>query len=218
MQRIFIDNHDRILYYSNPAGYIAGKEAVVDTMFQTQELERFLQKQSLTIRWEDGVYDRLLLGQRGGRFDPEAPPLKSCRVWQLTRDSPINMRFIPYEALLERFGQPDRKHYETVYDGLVGTNDPEEIYTLFRDPVPGYDGRPIGISDVLELYDQHIRDADGSAVIAGNGVAEDGVDLFQVVGPNLTVIDHLIAFSAWLTEALYHRLIGNETDIDGAVP
>ncbi|WP_418485924.1 YodL domain-containing protein [Dysosmobacter sp.] len=29
--------------------------------------------------------------------------------------------------------------------------------TLFRDPVPGYDGRPIGISDVLELYD-----ADGS--------------------------------------------------------
>ena len=162
MQRIFIDNHDRILYYSNPAGYIAGKEAVVDTMFQTQELERFLQKQSLTIRWEDGVYDRLLLGQRGGRFDPEAPPLKSCRVWQLTRDSPINMRFIPYEALLERFGQPDRKHYETVYDGLVGTNDPEEIYTLFRDPVPGYDGRPIGISDVLELYD-----ADGSEFYYG---------------------------------------------------
>lgn len=147
-------NHDRILYYSNPAGYIAEKEAVVDTMFQTQELERFLQKQSLTIRWEDGVYDRLLLGQRGGRFDPEAPPLKSCRVWQLTRDSPINMRFIPYEVLLERFGQPDRKHYETVYDGLVGTNDPEEIYTFFRDPVPGYDGRPIGISDVLELYDE----------------------------------------------------------------
>ena len=133
MQRIFIDNHDRVLYYSNPAGYIAEKEAVVDTMFQTQELERFLQKQALTIRWEDGVYDRLLL------------------------DSPINMRFIPYEALLERFGQPDRKHYETVYDGLVGTNDLEEIYMLFRDPVPGYDGRPIGISDVLELYD-----ADGS--------------------------------------------------------
>ena len=48
MQRIFIDNHDRILYYSNPAGYIAEKEAVVDTMFQTQELERFLQKQSLS--------------------------------------------------------------------------------------------------------------------------------------------------------------------------
>lgn len=115
MQRIFIDNHDRILYYSNPAGYIAGKEAVVDTMFQTQELERFLEKQEIPIRWEDGVYDRLLLGQRGGRFDPEAPPLKSCRVWQLTRDSPINMRFIPYEALLERFGQPDRKHYEAVY-------------------------------------------------------------------------------------------------------
>ena len=51
MQRIFIDNHDRILCYGNPAGYITGKEAVVDTMFQTQELESFLQKQALTIRW-----------------------------------------------------------------------------------------------------------------------------------------------------------------------
>ena len=38
MQRIFIDNHDRILCYGNPAGYITEKEAVVDTMFQTQEL------------------------------------------------------------------------------------------------------------------------------------------------------------------------------------
>ena len=42
MQRICIDNHNRIFYYSNPAGYIAEKEAVVDTMFQTQELESFL--------------------------------------------------------------------------------------------------------------------------------------------------------------------------------
>ena len=81
MQRICIDNHNRIFYYSNPAGYIAEKEAVVDTMFQTQELESFLQKQALTIRWEDGVYDRLLLGQRSGHFDPEAPPMKNCRVW-----------------------------------------------------------------------------------------------------------------------------------------
>ena len=31
------------------------------------------------------------------------------------------------------------------------------IVNIFRNPVPGYDGRPIGISDVLELYD-----ADGS--------------------------------------------------------
>ena len=34
----------------------------------------------------------------------------------------------------------------------------------------------------------------------------------------MTVIDHLIALSAWMTESLYHRLIGNETNIDGAVP
>lgn len=115
MQRICIDNHNRIFYYSNPAGYIAEKEAVVDTMFQTQELESFLQKQALTIRWEDGVYDRLLLGQRSGRFDPEALPLKNCRVWQLSRDSPINIRFVSYETMVQRFGHPSRKNYEMVY-------------------------------------------------------------------------------------------------------
>ena len=70
MQRIFIDNHDRILYYINPAGYIAEKEAVVDTMFQTQELERFLQKQAIPIRWRTIVCARLLLGAEGRRFDP----------------------------------------------------------------------------------------------------------------------------------------------------
>ena len=154
MQRILVDDHSRILCYGNPTGYITEKEAVADTMFQTPELESFLQKQGLPIRWEDGVYDRLLLGQNAGSFDPEAPPLKSCRIWQLSRDSPINMRFIPYEVMVDRFGQPDRKNYELVYDGPVGTNDPEGIYTAFRSPVPGYDGRLIGISDVLELYDE----------------------------------------------------------------
>ena len=75
-------------------------------------------------------------------------------MWQLSRDSPINVRFVSYETMVQRFGQPSRKSYEMVYDGQVGTNDLEEIYTLFRNPVPGYDGRPIGISDVLELYDE----------------------------------------------------------------
>ena len=50
-----------------------------------------------------------------------------------------------YSASVNRAG--------TVYDGQIGTNDLEEIYTLFREPVFGYEGRPIGISDVVELYD-----------------------------------------------------------------
>lgn len=157
MQHILIDNHDRILCYGNPAGYITGKEAVVDTMFRMEELESFLQKQALAVRWEDGVYDRLLLGQCGGGFDPEAPSLKSCRLWQLSRDSPINIRFVSYETMVQRFGQPDRSNYEAAYDGQIGTNDLEELYAIFREPVSGYDGRVIGISDVLELYG-----ADGS--------------------------------------------------------
>ena len=79
----------------------------------------FCKKQALTIRWEDGVYDRLLLGQRSGRFDPEAPPLKNCRVWQLSRDSPINIRFVSYETMVQRFGHPSRKSYEMVYKSTV---------------------------------------------------------------------------------------------------
>ena len=54
VQRIFIDNHDRILCYGNPAGYLTEKAAVVDTRFRTDDLESFLQKQALIIRWEDG--------------------------------------------------------------------------------------------------------------------------------------------------------------------
>ena len=88
MQRIFIDNHDRILYYSNPAGYIAEKEAVVDTMFQTQELERFLQKQAIPIRWEDGVYDRLLLGQQRSLCCDQASQ-------QTVRSKPQALRHLP---------------------------------------------------------------------------------------------------------------------------
>ena len=41
MQRIFIDNHDRILCYGNPAGYITEKEAVVDTMFKRRSWRVF---------------------------------------------------------------------------------------------------------------------------------------------------------------------------------
>ena len=60
---------------------------------QTQELERFLQKQAISIRWEDGVYDRLLLGQRAA-FDLEAPPLKAAVCGSSRGTAPSISRFI----------------------------------------------------------------------------------------------------------------------------
>ena len=45
----------------------------------------------------------------------------------------------------------------------------------------------LAAAGVVQL--QHIRDADGSAVVAGNRVAEECVDLLRVIGPDQTVID-----------------------------
>ena len=155
MARIMIDTQNRIICYGNPAGYLSLGTAVVDPMFQTEELAAFLARQGLETEWRDGVYDRLVLGQQNG-FDPEAAPLKSCRVWQLTADTPVEMRFISYDALRSRFGEPDPANYAVVFDGQIETNDLEEIYAKFNTGVlPScFTGHSMSMSDVVELYDE----------------------------------------------------------------
>jgi hypothetical protein len=154
MSRIFFDQHDRIQYYGSPAGYLKEDRAVVDPNFRTEELAAFLEDRNLKAEWREGVYDRLMLGQKSG-LDPASPILKSCRVWQLQRDSPIELRFIDYGTLLERFGEPDPANYAVVYDGQIETNDLEEVYAMFNigKRPPGYTGHSMSMSDVVELYD-----------------------------------------------------------------
>lgn len=153
MPKIMIDTRNRIIFYGNPAGYVTGDQAVVDPMFQTDELALFLQKQTLEAKWQDGVYDRLVVGQDNG-FDPEVPELKKCRIWQLTSDAPINMRFISYEAMMQKFGDPEPSNYSVVFDGQIESNDLEEIYAKFRSGNnPGFTGHLMSLSDVVELYD-----------------------------------------------------------------
>ena len=53
-----------VWYYGNPAGYIDRDSAVMDVIFQNDELERWLQKNHLLPRWTDGVYERLSSGGR----------------------------------------------------------------------------------------------------------------------------------------------------------
>ena len=154
MSRIFFDQHDRIQYYGSPVGYLKEDRAVVDPNFLTEELAAFLENRNLNAEWREGIYDRLALGQESDP-DPVPPALKNCRVWQLRRDTPIELRFIDYDTLLERFGEPDPANYAVVYDGQVETNDLEEIYSMFnigKRPTD-YTGHSMSMSDVVELYD-----------------------------------------------------------------
>ena len=142
-----------IFYYGNPAGYLVDGKAVVDPLFRSEELSTFLsrQKDISEVKWTDGVYDRLVNGQRN---HPEAPPLKSCRVWQLKPESDVRMRFISLDEFTKGYGAPQMADYQTVYDGEVETNDLEALYTKFNiNHPPGYAGHSLSMSDVLELYD-----------------------------------------------------------------
>ena len=66
------------------------------------------------------------------------------------------MKFIGYDALIRKFGEPEPQNYRTVYDGEIETNDLDRICAKFsgEQKIPEYDGHVITISDVIELYDE----------------------------------------------------------------
>lgn len=152
MNGIQIKNN-RILYYGNTAGYLDKDKAVVDPMFENDELKSYLSNtRGLDIEWTPGTYERLA----EGKLDPEgnAQLPKKCRVWQLSPDVDPMMKFIGYDELLERFGEPDPDNYRVVYDGEVETNNLEELFAKFNlDHPSGYEGHSLSMSDVVELYD-----------------------------------------------------------------
>ncbi|WP_024345962.1 MULTISPECIES: YodL domain-containing protein [Clostridia] len=153
MSNIQIKNN-RILYYGNTAGYLSGENAVVDPMFQTDELKSYLtEKKGLEVEWTPGTFERLATGT----LDPEGNTalLRRCRVWQIAPETDVMMKFINYDDFTRRFGEPDPASYQVVYDGEVDTNDLEALYTKFNvDHPPGYEGHSLSMSDVLELYDK----------------------------------------------------------------
>ena len=142
-----------IVYYGNAAGYVKGQNAVVDPMFESQELKEFLKTKAgiREITWKAGVFDRLT---NGSKEISEMTVLKNCRVWQLKSESDIMMRFISYQEQLERFGEPVKENYQVVYDGKVESNDLETLYVKFNHNHPrGYTGHSLSMSDIIELYD-----------------------------------------------------------------
>ncbi|KTE90706.1 YodL domain-containing protein [Desulfitobacterium hafniense] len=142
-----------ISYYGNPAGYTEKEKAVVDSIFQNDELSTWLKNRSLTPQWTDGVMERLLAGEHPGCIETAAP-LKNVRIWQLKPDVDIHMKFIPYEEMVRQFGNPSPEHYRIAYDGQLNTNDLETIYARCNvNHPPGYDGHSLSMSDIVELYD-----------------------------------------------------------------
>ena len=150
--RFTIDNRNRLIFYGNTVGYVKDDAAVVDEMFQTDELSRYLARLNLTPQWKEGVFDRLAAGEAPG--EELGQPQKGCRIWQLRKGVDVTMRFIGYEDLIQRFGEPDADNYTQVFDGDLSTNDLEQIYAICRDsPPPEYQGYRMALSDVVELYD-----------------------------------------------------------------
>ena len=149
MQPIEITEKNIISFYGNKAGYIKDGVAVVDTMFQREELVEFLRE--YTTEWKNGVFDTLSQTKA-----EEVADLKRCRIYQLTPETDVRMRFISYEKLImQGFGKPRRENYSVVFDGAVNTNELEELLTMFNAPDHSeyFVGRELLMSDVIELYD-----------------------------------------------------------------
>ena len=140
-----------VFYYGNPAGYIVKDAAVMDAMFQSDELERWLSRNNLPVTWTDGVYERLASGNIPTDSDESVPILRSCRIWQLKPGAAAWKDLVSFGKPLP---EPDIDDYAVVYDGQLESNDLEDIYDKFteRRP-PGFTGHPLSVSDLVELYD-----------------------------------------------------------------
>ena len=53
----------RLFYYGSAVGYLEGDGLTADPMFRREDLERWLERKNLPVRWVDGVYDRLANGE-----------------------------------------------------------------------------------------------------------------------------------------------------------
>jgi hypothetical protein len=145
---------NRIIFYGNTAGYVDDENAIVDPIFQSEELKEYLtEKQNLKVQWINGVYDKLANGIPDATNNVTI--LKDCRIYQLKPDVDITMKFISYDEMQERFGKPNPENYSVAYDGQVETNELEMIYEKFNLSHPeGFHGHSLSMSDVVELYDQ----------------------------------------------------------------
>lgn len=128
-----------LLYYGNPVGYRTEQGVVADSMFRREELEDWLARKGLAVRWEDGIYDRLSSGGYQKAAD-NGPALKSCRIWQLGPSAPAAMRFIGLDRMSGEYGGPDLKKYQKEYPLMEWGWSRKDCIQAIRDaglPLPG---------------------------------------------------------------------------------
>lgn len=152
--KINISKDGIIEYYGNEIGYVRDNKAVVDVMFQKDEIQGFLTEENgIAVDWREGIFGNIAIGR-----PEEILTTKNCRLYQLNSDADVRIKYIGYAELKEKgFSEPTVSNYKVTYDGNLGTEVLEEIYNALHDPdsVPGFDGNGIFISDVIELYDDN---------------------------------------------------------------
>ena len=137
MKRIYVQN-GIVFFYGNPAGYLGDGKAVIDCMFQKEELVSFVKELGfLEHVFREGVYDRLSEG--GGVKETAEVSIgegRRLRIYQLGQDSPIMMRFISLAERKKRgYDRPRRevvskrqRRYFTCVEGIETPCCPSETH------------------------------------------------------------------------------------------
>ena len=159
MKRIDIVN-GILYYYGNPAGCVSGETAILDTMFQKEELIRFLKEKGIENPvFRGGVYDQL--SEDSGTEETitiDRKESKKFRIYQLGQKSPVTMRFISLAEREKRdFEKPKEKEYALVYEGEMETFSLEDVWEKFGRRVPrDFEGHALSISDVVEFSEEEV--------------------------------------------------------------
>ena len=144
-----------IYYYGSPSGYLKDGIATIDRMFQCEELLAWCKEKRYQLCFFEGIFENLARKEDVSQFMKNEESLKNVRIWQLKANSDFSMRFISFDEFEKQFGQPDQSSYEVIFDGILGTNDLDEIYEICNLNHPdSYRGHSLSMSDVVELYDE----------------------------------------------------------------
>jgi hypothetical protein len=154
-EHIAVDTQGRILLFGKPVGIIRkaegrrGDAAIVDSECQLLEINRFLLSRCRSVKFQPGLAKKL---EQEALLE-QAHLIRRARVYQLKPEIDPALRFIGYQELIARQGSVRPEDYALVFDGEVGSADPEAVYRLLRDhPPEEYRGHALTRSDVLELY------------------------------------------------------------------
>lgn len=151
MKPINITEDGIIEFYGNKVGFLDNGTANIDIMFDRPELTEYLSTECLyKIERREGLFDRLA-NEKNNTIEP----IKLCRIYRLNAEADVRMKFVGLSELEKQgFSKPDPKNYSVVFDGNIGTDNLEKIYSLMQDRERGFaEGTMLFISDVVELYD-----------------------------------------------------------------